>query len=112
MPCYSIQKSKVQFAQSTDTTLFRDALRSLGFEVATSADRLLFWKAGPDGYRQSGSFDGNSGQLELPSVWDVNEIKRAYSQQVVESQARKFGWQIQWSKNPAGHLQATVLRRA
>ena len=112
MPCYTIQQSHVEFlAKSTDLTLLTEALRKLGFEVTEVSGRLDLRKRDPNGYFRSGSYDRTTGRLELDSTWEVNEIRRAYSERVVESQARKFGWQLEWSSNAAGHRQATVLRR-
>jgi len=112
MPCYTIQQSHVEFlAKSTDLTLLAEALRKLGFEVSELDDRLALRKQDSNGYYRAGSYDRASGQLELESTWDVNEIKRAYSERVVERQARKFGWQLEWSTSAAGHRQASVLRR-
>ena len=105
-------KSHVEFlAKSTDLTLLAEALRKLGFEVSELNDRLVLRKLDANRYFRSGSYDRTTGRIELDSSWDVNEIKRAYSERVVESQARKFGWQLEWSTNGAGHRQATVLRR-
>ena len=112
MPCYTIQQSQVEFlAKSTDLTLLTEALRKLGFEVTELSGRLDLRKRDPNGYFRSGSYDCATGRLELDNTWDVSEIKRAYSERVVESQARKFGWQLEWSTNTASHRQATVLRR-
>ncbi len=112
MPCYTIQRSEVEFLpKSTDTGLLSLALERLGFEVATLNDRLVVRKPNTYGYSRSGSYDPKTGRLELCNGWDVDEIKRAYSEHVVESQARKFGWQLQWSTNKAGHREAIVLRR-
>jgi len=112
MPCYTIQQSHVEFlAKSTDLTLLAEALRKLGFEVSELNDRLVLSKLDANGYFRSGSYDRTTGRIELDSSWDVNEIKRAYSERVVESQARKFGWPLEWSTNAAGHRRATVLRR-
>ena len=112
MPCYTIQQSHVKFlAKSTDLTLLTDALRKLGFEVAQLDGRLVLRKQDGNGVFRLGSYDRTTGRLELDGAWDVNEIKRAYSERVVESQARKFGWQLEWSTSAAGHRQASVLRR-
>ncbi len=107
MPCYTVQKSKVEFlAKSTDTNLLGEALRSLGFSVTQTPEGLYFAKAG-----LSGSYSCDSGRLQLDESWDGDELKRAYSTQIVESQARKFGWRLQWSTNKAGNREATVIRR-
>jgi hypothetical protein len=108
MPCWTVQESKVEFlAKTTDRDLLTAALEKLGYEVTrASAAVLIFRKDGA-----SGSYDAQSGRLGLAEGWDVNEIKRAYSEQVVESQARRFGWQLEWSINSAGRRQAVVQRR-
>ena len=112
MPCDTIQRSEVEFLpDSTDTHLLTLALKRLGFEVATLSDRFVLRKQDTYGYYRSGSYEAKTGRIELYSGWDVNEIKRAYSEQVIESQARKFGWQLQWGTNKAGRREATVLRR-
>ncbi len=112
MPCYTIQRSEVEFLPTnTDTGLLTLGLDRLGFEVATLDDRLVLRKPDSYGYYRSGSYEPKTGRLELYSGWDVDEIKRAYSGQVVESQARKYGWQLQWSTHEAGRREAVVLRR-
>jgi hypothetical protein len=112
MPCDTIQRSEIEFLpNSTDTRLLTMALERLGFEVVMLGDQLVLRRQDTSGYFRSGSYDPKTGRLELYSGWDVNEIKRAYSEQTVESQARKFGWQLQWSTNKAGRREATVLRR-
>ena len=112
MPCDTIQRSEVQFLpNSTDTALLTLALERLSFEVRALDDRLALRRPDTSGSYRSGSYVRKTGRLELDSSWNVNEIKRAYSEQVIESQARKFGWQLQWNKNDAGRREATVQRR-
>ena len=108
MPCWTVQESKVEFlATSTDTGLLTTALERLGYAVARVPEGILLFRK--DGV--SGSYDARTGCLELPQDCDVNELKRAYSEQTVESQARKFGWQLEWSTNATGRRQAVVQRR-
>ena len=108
MPCWTVQESKVEFlATSTDTELLAAALEKLGYSVARAPEGMLVFRK--DG--ASGSYDPRTGRLEFPQDSDVNEIKRAYAEQTVESQACKFGWQLEWSTNAAGHRQAVVQRR-
>src|SRR5439155_7033047 len=97
--------------QEYELTQLTEALRKLGFEVSELNDRLALRKQDSNGYYRAGSYDRANAQLELDNTWDVNEIKRAYSERVVESQARKFGRQLEWSTSAAGHRQASVLRR-
>jgi hypothetical protein len=108
MPCWTVQESKIEFlATNTDTELLATALERLGYAVARVPEGM--WVLRKDGV--SGSYDPRTGRLELPQDCDVNEIRRAYSEQTVESQARKFGWQLEWSTNATGHRQAVVQRR-
>ena len=108
MPCWSVQESKVEFlATSTDADLLATALERVGYTVAHVPEGMLLFRK--DG--ASGSYDPRTGRLELPQGWDVNEIRRIYAEQTVEGQARKFGWQLEWSTNAAGHRQAVVQRR-
>jgi hypothetical protein len=91
MPCYTIQKSKVEFlAKTTDTNLLAAGLRQFGFRVTQTPEGLYFEKAG-----RSGTYASASGLLQMDESWDASELKRAYSEQVVESQARTFGWRLQ-----------------
>lgn len=108
MPCNTIQRSKVEFlATSTDLGLLTKALRSLGCSSVTLQDQVLAFRT------QSGlgSFSKETGKLILPQSCDLYAIKRAYSVEVVQSQAHKHGWKIAWSTNAPGRLQATVQRR-
>jgi hypothetical protein len=108
MPCWTIQQSKVEFlASSTDMELLAAALQRIGYGVSrVSESELLLTKGGT-----SGRYDAQTGRLELARGGDVNEIKRGYAEEVVNGQARKFGWQIQWTTNAAGHRQAVTQRR-
>ena len=108
MPCNTIQRSKVEFlATSTDISLLIEALRLLDFEsVAFQGEILVFrTQSGP------GSFARSTGKLIVPESCDVNAIKRAYSVQVVQSQAVRHGWKTAWGTNAQGHRQAVVRRR-
>ncbi len=112
MPCNTIQQTKVEvLPKNTDTGLLTQGLERLGFEVSKQDDRLILLGRDTYGDYGSGSYDATTGRLELSNDWEINEIKRSYSEQVIESQARKFGWQLQWSTNKAGHREAVVLRR-
>ena len=53
------------------------------------------------------SYDIATGQMQLSWNRSANEIKRAYSAEVVKSQAKKFGWQIK----ETGEYQYEVVRR-
>ena len=56
-------------------------LRQLGFKVTQTPEGLYFEKAGG-----SGTYASASGLLRKDESWNTGELKRAYSEQVVESQ--------------------------
>jgi hypothetical protein len=108
VPCNTIQRSRVEFlAASTDTTLLAEALRKLGCSSITLAGPRVTFNTPYGG----GSFDKTSGEMRLPESLDINVIKQAYSVEVVESQAKKYGWKIAWTTNTQGHREAAVQRR-
>lgn len=108
MPCNTIQTSQVEFlAKSTNPELLAEALRALGYTVFINGHFTQFTK----GY-QTGTYNALTGQLTMPQQWDGNEIKRAYSREIVNSQAKKNGWKVSWSVNENGEQEATVERRS
>jgi hypothetical protein len=108
VPCNTIQRSKVEFlAKSTDIRLLTEALRGLGYTDIAQVRELLFFRTA----QGAGNFNTSTGKLVLPTSLDVNTIKRAYSEQLVQSQAVKHGWKIAWSTNLQGRRQAIVQRR-
>lgn len=109
MPCDTIQRSQVEFlATTTDLHLLAEGLRALGFTVRESDLGLDFYKAGI-----SGTYAKATGQLTSRGYdqLDTAAVKVAYSEQVVISQAKKFGWKIDWKTLPSGEREATVQKR-
>jgi len=110
MPCDSIQTSTLVWSAQTDPALLRKALEAEGFQVRDHGDRIFF-----DKHYVQGTFFKATGQMvhtgRYSEEMDEASLKRAYSKEVVESQARKFGWKIQWKTNGAGQPEATVQRR-
>lgn len=108
MPCDTVQRSKVAFLEkSTDAKILKQALESLGFRVWESENTLTFTKAG-----RTGTYYKYSGEMQLPTTVDVDSIKRAYSKEVVNEQAREFGWEVEWRVNEEGNEEASVTRRS
>ena len=109
MPCDSIQRSQVEFlATSTDLQLLAEGLRSLGFTVREHEQGLTFAK-----YGTSGTYDKATGKLTSSGFneLDTAAVKVAYSEAVVNSQAKKFGWKIDWKTTASGEREATVQKR-
>jgi hypothetical protein len=112
MPCDSIQQSQVEFLEkSTDTKLLTKALEAMGYHVVDRGDLLQFSNGGV-----SGTYEKKTGKITSTGYYatiDTAELKRQYSGQVVEQQAKKFGWNLSWSTNPTtGNRQAKVLKRS
>jgi hypothetical protein len=107
MPCDTVRSVTVEFSAATDMAILTAALEASGYTVRQNEHTLFFDK----GYRTQ-QFDKRTHKLIVDQNVDVGQIKRGYSEQVVESQAQKFGWKVSWSTNAAGNREAAVQRRA
>ena len=87
MPCDTIRTTTVELGSSTNTELLLAALNELGLSAYRQSATIIRFGRGE-------FFDATTGRLEVATSRDVNEIKRAYSNQVVLAQAKKFGWQL------------------
>lgn len=110
MPCDTIQTSRVAWKDTTDPKLLKGALESLGYTVTETATGLTFYNrdTGAEGtYRKT--------ILTIRSSYGVDEsqeqVKRAYSEQVVQVAARSYGWTLRKQTNSAGNTQYAVARR-
>lgn len=93
MPCYSRVASTVELGPKTDAGLLAQALDSLGYIVGRAGGAVRFSHplTGVTGRYQNGVMNVSTIEGEAPL--DQNEIKRAYSAQVIKSAAQRFGWQ-------------------
>lgn len=109
MPCNTIQRSKVEFlAKSTDVQLLIKGLQSLGLSHVEQVGELVVFRT----QQGIGSYHRATGKLILPESFDGNAIRRAYSEQVVQTQAARHGWRVSsWTTNTQGHRQVIVQRR-
>lgn len=106
MPCDTIQRSKVSFKlNATDTGLLKTALTSLGYSVGQTHKGLSFSKYGANGTFVNGEFKATINGRE--EDFDVNEVKRAYSKEVVKATSKRFGWNLK----ETGENQYEVVRR-
>lgn len=107
MPCDTIQLSRVEFlAKSTDVSLLIAALKAQGYDVSSYNTIITFYKDG-----RNGRYDSSTGELQLPQEWNGSTIKQGYSEQVVTSQAKRQGWQLEWTTNAQGNREAKVQKR-
>jgi hypothetical protein len=94
MPCNTIQTAVVELGKAQPDLLLA-ALNRLGLSAVRHSDTIYFGRFlnGISDFDRE-CYDIKTGQLRLETTRDVAEIKRAYSHQVVQSQAKKFGWQM------------------
>jgi hypothetical protein len=97
----------IRWSAATDVDLLKTALEACGYTVRENGSVLSFSHAG-----RNNTFDKTRKTMVVTQGVDVAEIKRQYSEQVVESQARQFGWKLTWQTNAAGNREAAVQRRA
>jgi hypothetical protein len=94
MPCYTVQTATVQFGKNTDPELLRKALFSAGI------------------FEYNYAFDRATGELTLNTRDEskIGQVKRLYSEQVLEHTAKRNGWRLTWSTNAAGNRVAETER--
>jgi hypothetical protein len=95
MPCDTVQQSKVEFSiERTDTEILQMALEKLGYRVTKKGKDLTFAGSGYD--YVSGTY--TNGKINVTfnarQTFDVNKVKRAYSQEVVRQVSKRFGWTL------------------
>lgn len=87
MPCYTRQTSQVDLGK-VNAELFVKTLQEMGLNPVHDKDnqRILFGS--------NESLDLRTGKANLFWTRGVNQMKQAYSKQVVLSQAKRFGWGV------------------
>lgn len=102
MPCDSIQRSSVNLELRADNkTFLKAALEDLKFYVQYQPGHQgeAEFITGFSAQGVTGRFQANGtlrieGRTDNVSAFNINQIKRAYSVQVVKAQAKKFGWSL------------------
>lgn len=85
MPCNTLTSVKLAL-EKANMTLLRKAIESIYGTIYTQTADYMSWP--------NGSYDRNKGMLTVRSESKGNEIRRAYSTQIVKQQAARFGWQV------------------
>lgn len=95
MPCDSIQTAQVNFnLDATDLNLLKLALEGLGYTVSQVGSKLNFYL---DRKQASGTWENGKFSARVygsADEFDVNEVKRAYSKEVVKYASKRFGWTL------------------
>lgn len=103
MPCWTVQTSEVSLDAKTDINLLKVALTKLGFMISEYENGNLYLSHSEriNGSFQNGKLSLNYGSEQLAEKYSTSNIKVAYSEQVVRSQAKRFGFTVkQDAKNP------------
>lgn len=84
MPCNTVTSITLEL-KNANLELLKKALESLDYKV-DQKDRYLSW--------QTGDYNGYTGEFQVRYEEVGYKIKRAYTSQLVQYQAKRFGWKI------------------
>jgi hypothetical protein len=98
MPCWTVNEARVNIG-AANLDLLEQALKTMGHRVTRQGETLYFG----DGY----SYTRSTQELRIPRAEMANEIKRAYSAEIVLSQAKRFNWTVK----KTGPYQYEILKR-
>lgn len=88
MPCYQVNLMSVEIAAS-DRDLLKRALKKLGFSY-TETKKTIRVQAG----YQTITIEEDRATLPASLQGELNRIKKAYSEEVVEEAAQLYGWTV------------------
>ena len=88
MPCWTQTETLVLFGEQTDPKLIHAALTEMGLNPRISGSFIEFNTGSYNKATHSFTFRGASGERHS------EEIKQAYSAEVIKAQAKRFGWQV------------------
>lgn len=86
MPCWTISTVKVDFGKIASPELLEQTLDSLGLNPQRNGNKIHFGRGE--------WINVQSGESLLQQGRDVAELKRAHSKTIVQTQAKRFGWQV------------------
>lgn len=85
MPCFTITTIELQL-RDANLELLKNAIKEVTGKDATIYNAAMLW----DG----GQYQKISGRLVVRDEKTGQNIKRAYSAELVKAQAKRFGWQV------------------
>ena len=89
MPCYATYTISVELS-GMHPELLKRAIESLGYQVTQAAYGLQFYCQGLLVRIENGSITVDQRQIQL-----INEIKRAYSREVIRIACQRYGLELQ-----------------
>lgn len=99
MPCYSIITVDLELKNANLSLLTKAINNIMKNAYVQLRDNGLVWSGG--------SYDKRTGMLSVRSETDGKLIKRAYSCEIVKSQASRFGWQCK----EIGQFKYQIIKR-
>jgi hypothetical protein len=101
MPCWEVRRMTLEL-EAADRDLLRAAIQALGYDVRQQGAQMVVALDEGDAV-----IEGSSIRVPAGSEVVVNQIKQAYSRQVLTAAAKRFGWQVNTAQT--NHL--TLKRR-
>lgn len=99
MPCYTITEVKLEL-KNANLDLLTKAINKVGQNAYVQLrENGLVWNGG--------SYDKTTGILSVRNGADGKLVKRAYSCEIVKSQASRFGWQCK----EIGQFKYQIIKR-
>jgi hypothetical protein len=93
LPCWTVRETSVEL-DAADPDILRRGLEAAGFELSNYGNALLVMRSGQIVAEiENGRVTVNRGDTAI-----VNEVKRAYSAEVVKIAAKRFGYSLTTNK--------------
>jgi hypothetical protein len=93
LPCWTVRQTSVEL-DAADPEILRRGLEAAGFELSMYGTALLVMRGGQIVAEiENGRVTVNRGDTGV-----VNDIKRAYSTEVVKTAAKRFGYTLTTNK--------------
>lgn len=90
MPCYEVNLMSVKI-EAADKTLLKQAAQSLGFLYSEQGNKVYVTVPA---YGQAIEISNTTAKLPDYMLDSLNQLKQAYSQEVIEEAARQFNWVV------------------
>jgi hypothetical protein len=103
MPCFTIQRTRIELGPKTNADHLHAGLVALGLNPSRYAQGINF---------TGGKYDNRTGQLTLTgsnAEERGNEIRRSYMTEATKATAKRFGFQVKTTgKNKFDVIKATL----
>mgnify|MGYP001601134242 CR=1 FL=1 len=109
MPCDQVRTTTVD-VEKMDGPLLIEALRLLGYQAGKQGTAIEFFTAtSRNRHRYENGRLTFANMEAAEQATTINQIKQAYSGEVVKATAARFGWELK--KNPLNKFSYTAIRK-